>query len=367
MRSILYILSCILFLSDPGFSQKIAGEQIIIIPVVVHVVYNNSTQNISSDQIRSQIAVLNKDYRKLNADIANIPAAFRSLAADSRIEFRLAAIDPSGLPTEGITRQHTDVPVFELDEKIKSFLSGGTDPWPRDQYLNIWTANLTSGILGYASSPGCVAQKDGVVISYDVFGSTANVRSPYNRGRTAVHEIGHWLGLKHIWGDKACGDDGIADTPPQEGPTRGCPSGIISTCTSGALGNMYMNFMDFTNDDCVNMFTAGQVNKIHELFNEGGARASLLTSGKAGGEVVQQAATASVSIYPNPVADILNIRLDGSGYDNKPLVIYNHLGQVIRSMIIDKPVMRINMKGFKSGLYFISAGGKKTYKFIKEG
>lgn len=368
MRSILYISLFILSFCQPAFSQKTGTEKIITIPVVVHVVYNNPSQNISNEQIKSQIDVLNRDYRKLNTDIRNIPAAFRSFAADSKIEFRLATIDPSGLSTDGITRKSTTVTVFELDEKIKSSVNGGTDPWNRDQYLNIWIANLTSGILGYASSPGCVAEKDGVVIRYDVFGTTANVRAPYNKGRTAVHEIGHWLGLKHIWGDKSCGDDGIEDTPPQEGPTRGCPSGVVSTCTSGASGNMYMNFMDFTNDDCVNMFTAGQVNKMHELFNNGGARANLLLSGKAeGAEQETNVSVASITVYPNPVADELNIRFNNAALNNKQLIIYNHLGQVYRKMIINKPVIQVNTKEFTSGLYFISTGDKKTYKFIKAG
>jgi hypothetical protein len=342
-------------------------EKIITIPVVVHVVYNNQSQNISNEQIKSQIDVLNRDYRKLNTDISHIPAAFKSFAADSRIEFRLATIDPSGLSTEGITRTSTSVPVFELNEKIKSSLNGGIDPWNRDQYLNIWIGNLTSGILGYASSPGCAPEKDGVVINYTVFGTTANVRAPYNKGRTAVHEIGHWLGLKHIWGDKSCGDDGIEDTPPQEGPTRGCPSGVVSTCSAGASGNMYMNFMDFTNDDCVNMFTAGQVNKMHELFSEGGARAALLLSDKAAGAVEENVAIASVNIYPNPVVDEVNIRFNNTPSNNQSLIIYNHLGQIFKRVVVNSSTIKISTKALQSGLYFISVGDKQTYKFIKAG
>ncbi|MBO9571495.1 MAG: T9SS type A sorting domain-containing protein [Chitinophagaceae bacterium] len=366
MRSILLIF--FLAFINAVTAQKIAEEQIIIIPVVVHVIYNTPSQNISNEQIRSQIAVLNKDYRKKNTDISNIPVAFRSVAADSKIEFRLAAIDPSGLPTDGIIRKSTSIAVFELDDKIKSSVEGGSDPWNRDQYLNIWVANLTGGILGYASSPGCAPEKDGVVIKYDVFGTTANVRPPYNKGRTTVHEIGHWLGLKHIWGDKSCGDDGIEDTPPQEGPTRGCPSGVITTCTAGAGGNMYMNFMDFTNDDCVNMFTAGQVGKMHELFQTGGVRAALLSSAKAGIAEEETEMAAAITIYPNPVINELNIRFtDFESNKNKSLIIYNHLGQVYRRITINKPTIQVNTKDFKSGLYFISTGDKKTYKFIKAG
>jgi hypothetical protein len=350
-------------------SQKVASDEVVIIPVVVHIVYNTPEQNISNEQVRSQIAVLNTDYRKKNKDGVNIPAAFKTYAADSRIEFRLATVDPLGLSTDGIVRKSTTIAAFDLDDKMKSSLTGGSDPWNRDEYLNIWVCNLSGGILGYASSPGCASEKDGVVIRYTVFGTTGNVRAPYNKGRTTVHEVGHWLGLKHIWGDKSCGDDNIEDTPPQEGPTRGCPSGVLSTCTSGAAGNMYMNFMDFTNDDCVNMFTYGQVDKMHELFADGGARAALLLSNKAvdaEDENITVSSLASVTIYPNPVQNELNIKFaDVELLKGKPLIIYNHLGQATKQLIINKPVMQVNIKDLKGGLYFISTGDKKTHKFIK--
>lgn len=371
MRSILLLSVFVCSFLNATFSQKIARNDVIIIPVVVHVVYNTPEQNISNEQIKSQLAVLNTDYRKKNKDVINIPAAFKSYAADSKIEFRLATIDPSGLSTDGIVRKSTAIPAFDLDDKIKSSLAGGSDPWNRDQYLNIWVCNLSGGILGYASSPGCAQEKDGVVIRYTVFGTTPNVAAPYNKGRTTVHEVGHWLGLKHIWGDKSCGDDGIEDTPPQEGPTRGCPSGIISTCTSGAAGNMYMNFMDFTNDDCVNMFTYGQVDKMHELFKTGGAREALLLSGKAAGaedENMPGSTIAAIVLYPNPVQDELNIKFAGiETMKGKSLLIYNHLGQITRQTIITQSLMRVNIKDLKGGLYFISTGEGKTYKFVKAG
>src|SRR5688572_24874459 len=261
-----------------GSASTVAAPDVIIIPVVVHIVYHTDEQNISNDQVRSQIKVLNEDFRKKNIDAAYIPAAFKNLAADARIEFRLATVDPSGFTTDGILRRSTDVTAFGLDDKIKSSVLGGADAWNRDQYLNLWIGNLSGGMVGYASVPGCAPEKDGVVIKYSAFGTTFNVLAPFNKGRTAVHEIGHWLGLRHIWGDTDCGDDKIDDTPPQAGPTRGCPSGVVATCSSGAAGNMYMNFMDFTNDECTNMFTEGQTNRMRELFNAGGARVALLRS-----------------------------------------------------------------------------------------
>jgi hypothetical protein len=381
MRSVLLLsfLTCSLFFKassqdyttgsvNNGTVSIIPVPDVIIIPVVVHVVYNSPDQNISNDQIRSQIHTLNQDFRKKNKDAAYIPAAFRSVAADAKIEFRLATIDPSGLATDGIVRKSTSVSAFGMDDKIKSSILGGDDPWNRDEYLNLWVGNLTPGTMGYASVPGCAAEKDGVVIKYSAFGTTSNVQAPFNKGRTTVHEIGHWLGLRHIWGDADCGDDKIDDTPPQAGPTRGCPSGVISTCTSGAAGNMYMNFMDFTNDECTNMFTLGQAARMRQLFVAGGARTALLYSTKAEGAVTDEEeiadqSTPKIRLFPNPAVNKLSVQLNSNTAGD--IIIYNNLGQVAKRFAITKTSMDLNIASLKSGMYFISIGGKGSYKFIK--
>jgi hypothetical protein len=372
MRSVvlLFLLTCAFCLNVSsqllnGSASTVAVPDIIIIPVVVHIVYNNPDQNISNDQVRSQIKVLNEDYRKKNKDAAFIPAAFRNLAADAMIEFRLATIDPAGLTTNGIIRKSTAVTGFVQDDKIKSSALGGDDPWNRDQYLNLWVGNLTGGVMGYSSVPGCAPERDGVVISYKAFGTTPNVPAPFNKGRTTVHEIGHWLGLRHIWGDADCGDDKIDDTPPQAGPTRGCPSGVIATCSSGAAGNMYMNFMDFTNDECTNMFTLGQASRMKELFSAGGARVALLSSGKAIGaeEDLYEQTAVKTALYPNPAVDFIKLTLSNSATGK--IVIYNNLGQVTKQLTVTKQQIDINVKDLKSGMYFISMGGQEVLKFIK--
>lgn len=368
LKSVFIILLSLSFLSSAVQSQNATIDKAIVIPVVVHIVYNKPEQNISNEQVRSQIAVLNADYRMRNKDISHVPAAFKNYAADSHIEFRLATLDPAGLPTNGIIRKASRVAAFELNDQVKSSVSGGDDGWNRDEYLNIWICNISGGILGYASAPGCAPEKDGVVIRYDVFGATSNLHPPYNKGRTSVHEIGHWLGLKHIWGDKACGDDNIDDTPPQQGPTRGCPSGIVSTCASGSTGNMYMNFMDFTNDECVNMFTHGQVSKMHELFKEGGARNALLQSAKAAGseESGEWVSKESVSVYPNPVVNELTIRIaDPEAQRGQQLIIFNHLGQATRTIPVNKSLIQVNTTQFAPGVYYLSVGKQKTIKFVK--
>lgn len=374
-----------------------ASGSVIIIPVVVHVVYNTSAQQISNQQVRSQIQVLNQDFRKKNTDTRYIPAAFRALAGDARIEFRLATKDPAGLPTSGITRTPTEAPVFGLDDAIKDPAAGGVGAWNRDEYLNIWVGNLSPGIMGYASVPGCSPEKDGVVVRHDAFGTTGTVKSPHHKGRTTVHEIGHWLGLRHIWGDAACGDDQVDDTPPQQGPTRGCPSGVVATCSSGPAGNMYMNFMDFTNDECINMFTAGQVARMRALFSAGEARHALLFSEKAAGAVVdmETSYTPEWQVYPNPATQELWIRqpgqlsgsLSAGSPDNSTLdylsgdlsgiqpdkpaaatgrvVIFNSLGQPVKQLQLQAGQTRVDIRGLNPGIYYISGTDGLKLKFMK--
>ncbi|MGL5080480.1 MAG: M43 family zinc metalloprotease [Microcoleaceae cyanobacterium] len=254
---------------------------ITVIPVVVHVVYNSSTpeQNISEAQIRSQIDVLNRDFRKQNPDIASIPSVFQALAADARIEFVLATTDPSGNPTNGITRTATTATEFSDDDRVKSSAAGGIDPWSSDRYLNLWVCQLSGGLLGYAQFPGGSAATDGVVVTHTGFGTMGTAVAPFNLGRTATHEIGHWLNLRHIWGDdgNGCsGSDFVGDTPNQAGPNMGKPSFPRVTCDNTPNGDMFMNYMDYTDDDSMFMFTVDQVVRMHAtLDNE---RSSLGTT-----------------------------------------------------------------------------------------
>ncbi|MCW5907660.1 MAG: T9SS type A sorting domain-containing protein [Chitinophagales bacterium] len=268
------------------------GERAVItIPVVVHVVYNTSAQNISDQQIFSQINQLNLDFRKLNTDWTSTPSVFQSLVADYEIEFCLATRDPNGNPTTGIIRRQTSATSFSTNNNVKYTANGGSDAWPRASYLNIWVCNLGNSLLGYAQFPGGAAATDGVVITYTAFGTIGTATSPYNKGRTATHEIGHWLNLYHIWGDATCGNDQVNDTPLHNAANYGCPTyPHYSTCT-GTPVEMTMNYMDYTNDACMYMFTNGQKARSMALFATGGSRASLLNS------------QGCLSVNPAPVAN----------------------------------------------------------------
>ncbi|MDB5197260.1 MAG: C-terminal target protein [Flaviaesturariibacter sp.] len=267
-------------------SINMRGTPVYNIPVVVHVLWNVTAQNISDAQIQSQIDVLNKDYQLLNADTASVPTAFKSLVADCRIQFCMAQRTPAGAATNGIIRKQTSKTSFNADtDDAKSNSTGGDAAWDATKYLNLWivpdiTSGGSSGILGYAQFPGGAVATDGVVIGYKYFGNTGTAVAPFNKGRTATHEVGHWLNLRHIWGDEAAcaADDLVSDTPLQGDKNFGCPSfPKVDACTSGN-GVMFMNYMDYTDDACMYMFTNGQKTRMYGVLQSGGARASLASS-----------------------------------------------------------------------------------------
>ena len=259
-----------------GYAQR--GAITYNIPVVVHVLYNTTAQNISDAQVQSQIDVLNKDFQLNNADTTKIPTAFKSLTADCKIQFCLAKRDPNGATTTGIIHKSTTKTSFGSDDGAKKSSTGGDDAWNSSQYLNLWVCNLGGGLLGYAQFPGGASATDGVVILYSAFGNTGTVSAPYNLGRTATHEVGHWLNLRHIWGDANCGDDLVGDTPKQQTSNFGCPTYPHVTCSNGTNGDMFMNYMDYVDDGCMQMFSLGQRDRIYAVLQSGGTRASLNTS-----------------------------------------------------------------------------------------
>lgn len=265
--------------------QKKRLTSTITIPVVVHVLYHTPDENISDEQILSQIRVLNEDFSKTNADASLVPPAFSMIAANTNIRFCLARRTPDGKPTTGITRTYTPHSSFnyrDMRQPMKFTAYGGIDAWNRDKYLNIWVCNLhevtpgTTLIAGYAQFPGGPPETDGVVVSYRFFGTTGNVHPNYRKGRILTHEVGHWLNLRHIWGDAKCGNDFVEDTPTQEKPTTPgtCPSYPRASCDNAS--DMFMNYMDYTDDDCMYMFTHGQALRMQACLNV--FRSSLSTS-----------------------------------------------------------------------------------------
>ena len=356
-------------------------NEVIVVPVVIHVLFNSSVQNISDQQVLSQLKVLNNDYRRLNADTINTPAPFKSIAADTRIVFCLAKVDPNGSYTSGIIHKHTSSDLFLSDDEMKFSSSGGDDAWDSKKYLNIWVCNLFGRTLGYAVMPGGLAERDGVVIQYTAFGTLGTAAAPFNKGRTATHEIGHWLGLRHLWGDAECGDDGIADTPPQETSNSNCASfPHLSSCSINSYGDMFMDFMDFTDDACMNMFTQGQKSEMRSLFALGNSRNSFLNSSVCdsslaqGGPLPSDSTTTSdnitISVYPNPFSNQVTISCNNeANISGKTVKLYDVTGKLFIVQIIKAQKTSINVSNLPSGMYFLKVEGvnsPKVFKLIKQ-
>ena len=268
-------------------------QAIFQIPVVVHVIHAGEPigtgRNISDAQILSQIAVLNKDYQRLNSDATMTPAEFQGVAGSLDLEFVLAKQDPEGFATNGIVRVQGPQASWSINE---NYNLKAMSYWPAEEYFNIWVCDLT-GILGYSQFPvsGLPGLEnssgnrltDGIVIAYKAFGSNEgggsfDLLAKYNQGRTTTHEVGHFLGLRHIWGDDEGGCDGtdyVDDTPNQSGNSTGCPDHPRVTC---GVTSMYQNFLDYTDDTCMNLFTRGQIDRMTEVLQNSPRRASLLTS-----------------------------------------------------------------------------------------
>ena len=364
-----------------GQDRDTVPNEIITIPVIVHLLFNTNEQNITDEQIRSQIDVLNKDFRRMNADAVNTPDAFKPIAADTRIMFCLAKVTPDGKPTKGIIRKYTSKEFFLGDDGMKFSAAGGDDAWDSKKYLNIWVCTLFGRSLGYATIPGGDASLDGVVINYDVFGNTGFVRPPFNKGRTATHEVAHWLGLKHIWGDENCGSDDVDDTPRQKSYNYGCPAfPHVTSCSENASGDMFMNFMDFTDDACMNSFTYGQKMKMRSLFALGGTKNSFLysfacdSSLASGGPLPDDTLPvfkpkAGISLYPNPAISEVNINpVNDYVLTGKICSIYNVQGKLLirQSFVSNKE--KINVSALPSGIYILKIGegdDKQVAKLIK--
>lgn len=338
---------------------------VLTIPVVVHVVYKNGTENISTAQIQSQINALNDDFRRQNADIINTPPAFRGFSDDPLIEFCLAQQDPSGNPTTGITRTFTTVSSFSSSNAIKFTSLGGEDNWDPYSYLNIWTGELSGGLLGYAQFPYSLSTlpfTDGVVVDYRAFGTIGTATSPNDLGRVSTHEVGHWLNLRHIWGDDGgtcTGSDSVPDTPNQEEEIYGCIIFFPETdnCSTVYPGIMYMNYMDYTDDDCKFLFTVGQAGRMDgAIFNE---RVDLWTS------VGCQPSTIGInennfllefSILPNPSDGVFIIEFQNAIPNTVEIKILNLIGEEVGNLIKSGNTLKADLSNESNGIYFIRIG-----------
>ena len=360
---------------------------VITIPVVVHVMYYQGDAlgtgtNISDSQIQSQIDVLNEDFRRLNSNIYSVPAAFRGISADPLIQFCLAQQDPNGNFTTGINRYSISGFIEPTRDYIDTNLKQ-TTIWDRDKYLNIWSCDISGSgpqILGYAQFPGEPVSAafpnpeltDGVVILYNVFGRIGDLLPLLDKGRTATHEVGHWLNLKHIWGNEpgCSSDDDVFDTPLQTTKSSDCnvfPK--TDSCSDNYPGIMFQNFMDYSDDNCLGLYTYGQSARMDAaLFNQ---RASLLNSpGCIPGSLSSiEFNNFKVPVFPNPTTSA--VFFDNTKHEFTEVQVFNYLGQEVAREQLAGAVanQELNLSTLSAGVYvlkFHNGTSTATAKVVKQ-
>jgi hypothetical protein len=349
-------------------------QTVVTIPVVVHVLYKNATQNISDAQIMSQLAVLNADFRRLNTDYSSIvPAAFQSFSADMELVFCLATKKSDGSPTTGIERKSV---ATSFNFANNYYQSSGLLAWDPTKYLNIWVGDMPSPFLGWAYLPDAAGYpEDGLAIGYKYFGTTGAAEYPYNGGRTATHEIGHYFGLLHPWGEDGslCGtldnDDGCPDTPATNDPHYGgnvFPDNT-NTCIPSANGAMFMNFMDYVTDEEMAFFTNDQKNiKTNTMA---GPRASLLNSNACSFLSVNDVEIGnSINLFPNPTTQYISIASPLTKINE--VEIFSAEGRLLKRAVVKNETDKIDVKDFLPGVYYVRTYNDKVFvksmKFIKK-
>ena len=338
----------------------------IIVPVVVHVLYKLDAENISEDQIKSQIQVLNDDFGFENTNKLDVNHPFYKYCAASGIEFKLANVDPTGKPTNGITRTKTSKDFWKEAEfeDVKFTSSGGINNWDPTSYLNIWVANLdnASDVLGFAIFPDELStypEYDGLVIRHEAFGTSGTAGTNgceyASQGRTTTHEIGHWFNLYHIWGDAVCGNDMVADTEPADSSNSNCPTfpyKANNSCGSSIHGEMFMNYMDYSSDECMNMFTIGQIERMKAALST--YRSKLITSkGYSTAALVENDSPNYLEIYPNPSTGTIHLHITNDVGLNASIALVDIVGNTVKTFEKTTNNMLLNCEELPNGVYFI--------------
>lgn len=348
-------------------TSRFTGE-VFRIPVVVHVIYNNDQQNISDQLIEEQIEILNQDFRRLNDDASQTREEFLDVAGDAGIEFYLADFDPEGNETNGITRTETSVNSFILSIFTGTFTmkkseEGGADAWDVNKYLNIWVCNLSifgfPSVLGFATPPegapnwpnniGAGPDEDGVVVHYEVFGprpDATGALASVNKGRTATHEVGHYLGLRHIWGDGDCNeDDGLSDTPTAAGASQQTCDFNVNSCTDSPedFPDMIENYMDYSDENCMNLFTIQQVEAMRFVIEN--FRQDLLLSNSS--NLLED----ELTLYPNPVNDMLYLHSKESKGKKYHATLRDISGRMVK--VFQPGETKFDLSFLNSGVYSI--------------
>jgi hypothetical protein len=325
-----------------------------VIPIVVHIVWSKPEENISDARVISQIEALNRDFNSQNKDISLLPSEFEPHASKLGIKFCLAANKPDGSVSSGIIRVKTTISEIGVKEELYYSDSGGSDAWDPSKYFNIWVANTGEYLTGFGTLPGMVdIERDGVVVNSKYFGSNNN-STRFNLGRVAVHETGHYLGLSHIWGDDedCLTDDGIHDTPPQLSHYSGCPAYPQASC---GYSNMFMNFMDYVDDECMVFFTQGQMEEMQ--FSLSTSRRGLKLSNTLCYKKMKTSDILEFKLFPNPTSNELTIDFDFPTSEINSISMLTIAGiEVFKYETVIYNRMKVNLPKLASGLYLIKIG-----------
>lgn len=381
--------------ADPGYAKKVEallknkgnysrktkkgppGSQVsITIPVIVHVVYNTADQNISDAQVQSQIDVLNEDFNATNSDYNNYDAGYGSVKGDPDINFCLVEV----------IHKQTKHKSFGTNDNMKYNQRGGSDAVDPMHNLNIWVCNLGQSVLGYAYYPGITPERFGVVCHTNAFGrgSGYNLFADFNLGRTTTHEVGHCFGLAHIWGDTNCGSDEVDDTPLHNTANFDCPEqGHLSTC-SGTPLEMWMNYMDYTDDKCMYFFSDGQASRAGFFIDTDAQLNSIVNSACTNTRQTNNDITITsdngfdsprqkfnnILLYPTITSGQLNLSFSNPADGKAEITIYNQAGAFMikrQLFLAGKSLQKIDVSKLANGIYFLKfeqGTNKETRKFI---